>query len=204
MRRSRIDRRASQSRRQAAAEYGYCLSPAPRQHDPRRGAEGCPVVARPRGPAPPGEEARIRRTREVTTTRASQSQCISGYMFLEQFGAHCPWRGRSRRHIFHIRPASAVSRSTLRGVCRVRIRRALSAYPDDPLVYSTAGPRWADHAVGEARHAQSPNAKACAVLGAPLKSHTRRQTVVLGESHTFGPVSSMPRELVTAAVMRST
>jgi len=37
-----------------------------------------------------------------------------------------------------------------------------------------------------------------------LKSHTRRQTVVLGESHTFGPVSSMPRELVTAAVMRST
>jgi len=37
-----------------------------------------------------------------------------------------------------------------------------------------------------------------------LKSHTRRQTVVLGESHTFGLALSIQCELVTAAVTHST
>jgi len=37
-----------------------------------------------------------------------------------------------------------------------------------------------------------------------LKSHTGRQTVVIEANHTFSPNVVMPRELVTAAVMRLT
>jgi len=37
-----------------------------------------------------------------------------------------------------------------------------------------------------------------------LNSHTRRETVILEESHTFVPVLSMPCEVVTAALTCST